>query len=73
MRQSTLSGETLSPGFVRASEQAGVNWCPVFEREVDHHLVKILAPSCIKEHNGCANCPKVEYKDTLTECARVVR
>jgi hypothetical protein len=67
MSQNTLTGEKLSPD--RPITYSGVNWCPVFEREVDHHLVKILAPSCIKEHNGCANCPKVEYKDTLTECA----
>ena len=34
MSQNTLTGEKLSPD--RPITYSGVNWCPVFEREVDH-------------------------------------
>lgn len=40
----------------------GMNWCTRFRRAVDSKLVRDRDPPCIKEHNGCGNCPKITYK-----------
>ncbi len=40
----------------------GYNYCTVFDQPIDDDLVNIKKPKCIKEMNGCANCPKIGYK-----------
>ena len=40
----------------------GVNWCMKYNRAVDSKLVRDIGPDCIKENNGCGNCPKITYK-----------
>lgn len=40
----------------------GYNYCDKYEHEIDYELVKELSPGCIKEHNGCGNCPHCVYR-----------
>ena len=42
-------------------QSEGFNFCDKFMREIDYYLVKVEKPPCIREHNGCGNCPHCQY------------
>ena len=41
--------------------EKGMNWCGKYNHEIDDTLVRAHKDDCVKEQNGCGNCPYVCY------------
>lgn len=63
-----LDEAAVITGFIGKSG----NYCPVYQKWINDELVNIIKPSCIKENNGCGNCPSREHRFESVPITKVI-